>query len=905
MIATATPGLIFYAALGANLTTSPGAWAWTDVSNYVRARSRFTTTQGRLDTYSLVSPATADCTVNNTDGRWVARNPTGAWSGLIGLNTPLRVDLDSSGVPAANDTFTRVVVDGWGTASLGGPYNLSGSGGVVAAADFDVTGTAGTISVPVASAYRLTYLNGIDEVDVDAYVEMTVPNPTGGNLEPGNLMLRGQTTSEYYDCRVFITTGLAVQVQVDHAGGATLVAATTVAGLTHAAATPLKVRAQCSGTTIRMRVWQGAVEPTVWHASAVDPNPIGPPGFVGIRTGRGAGNTNAGVTTTYDNLLVTVPPTRFDGFISDLPIFWDGSPTNCIVDLGASGVLRRMQQGDSPLKSAVYRALTSAGSAQPVDYWPMEDMTGATYLASATGGEPMSIAGLNLAQFSSVGSAPIPTTNADVSARAHVQPFSGAVTSFAIRFVFMFTGFPAANVFPLGWFGGGTLPTWGVVLTPTALTINARDIGFVERLAAGSINVATAVGTLIAVEVKAAQNGADIDWELVAHWSGVGAAVSGTVAGQTIGQPTLVQIANSALFAGGAVGHIAIYDSSTTAPVFSSSYLGWAGTDVASRIGGLCADAGVPVQIVDGEPSTLLGAQGQSGILALIRDAEAADMGILSEAGSGLRYLSRWQRYNQTVAMTLDYRRQIGSFEPVDNDQQIRNAVTVTRTGGSSATAQDLAHIARKDRYESAVTVNVFADTDLPFQAQWRVHVGTDEHLRYPKIGLNLRANPELITAWKACRVGSRITITNPPAGLPPDPIDLLIEGWTETIDPGAGMWLVDLNCSPADPWNVGFLDLTTTTTPSTVLGSNGSLLFANITATQTTFSIGLSDGSFWSDVDGPISFVIDGEVMTTTSVGAAVNPQSVTVTRAVNGVVKTHAAGATVAARYPLLLAL
>lgn len=278
------PAVTVLAALGANPTQGAGAWAWTDVTRYVRAKNRIQTQVGRLDEYSVVQPSKCTMDVDNTGGRWVARNPTGPWYGQIRRNTPIQVLVgDDANVVRAADTFTRTVVDGWSSADTGGAYTLTGAGGTVSAADFDVTGSAGAVSVPVASAYRMAYLAGIAEVDQDAYVEFTCPTPTGANLEPANLMLRGQSASEYYNCRVHVTTGSVVQVQIDHAGSGTLAAAATVPALTHAPATTFKVRAQAYGTTVRIRVWTGTTEPAIWHAETVDPAPIAAAGWVGIR----------------------------------------------------------------------------------------------------------------------------------------------------------------------------------------------------------------------------------------------------------------------------------------------------------------------------------------------------------------------------------------------------------------------------------------------------------------------------------------------------------------------------------------------------------------------------------------------------------------------------------------------
>jgi hypothetical protein len=50
---------------------------------------------------------------------------------------------------------------------------------------------------------------------------------------------------------------------------------------------------------------------------------------------------------------------------------------------------------------------------------------------------------------------------------------------------------------------------------------------------------------------------------------------------------------------------------------------------------------------------------------------------------------------------------------------------------------------------------------------------------------------------------GDVIQINNPPSWLPPGPINLMVQGYTETIDQFT--WNLDLNCTPSGPWNVAY----------------------------------------------------------------------------------------------------
>jgi hypothetical protein len=334
-------------ALGADRSAAPYSWEWTDATQWVLIRDNIGISVGRPDDQSNVTPSTCRLTVDNTDGRWVARNPAGPWYGRIRRGTPLQVVVDSATTVAA-DTFSRAVVAGWGSADTGGAWTNFGNGATVAA-DFDVTGSAATHEVTAAATYRSSHLAAVSARDVDQTVTVTCAAPTGGPLEPANLLFRRTSATDYYLARVTVAVGGAVTASLHQdtttVGGSTLATA-VVTGLTHAAATPLKVRAQLIGTGFRMRVWQGATEPTRWHVEYLGAD-VSTAGAVGIRTGRDVGNTNAAMpTATYDNYTATVAyPNRFDGYLDELPLRWDKSGNHAFVPAAASGCCAAWSRG--------------------------------------------------------------------------------------------------------------------------------------------------------------------------------------------------------------------------------------------------------------------------------------------------------------------------------------------------------------------------------------------------------------------------------------------------------------------------------------------------------------------------------------------------------------------------------
>jgi hypothetical protein len=70
--------------------------AWVDITAYVMVRDEsgnIAVTRGRRDEGSTSEQATCTLTLNNRDGRWSPRNPTGVYYGVIGRNTPIRVSV--------------------------------------------------------------------------------------------------------------------------------------------------------------------------------------------------------------------------------------------------------------------------------------------------------------------------------------------------------------------------------------------------------------------------------------------------------------------------------------------------------------------------------------------------------------------------------------------------------------------------------------------------------------------------------------------------------------------------------------------------------------------------------------------------------------------------------------------
>jgi len=216
-------------------------------------------------------------------------------------------------VALASDEYTRSLADAWGKADSGGSWTLWG-----AAADFDVTGTTGTMKLPAAGATRAATLSSVSERDVDLTVRASLDKvPTGGSVWVyGVARQTGSGTS---------LAGYRPKLRIDpngvvyaHAGRVvdnketSLGTPVRVPGLTATAGGFLWLRAEISGsnpTTIRVKVWgAGQTEPTDWHFTASDSTTaLQGPGAVGLRAYVGGPVSNAPLVATFDELTVVDP----------------------------------------------------------------------------------------------------------------------------------------------------------------------------------------------------------------------------------------------------------------------------------------------------------------------------------------------------------------------------------------------------------------------------------------------------------------------------------------------------------------------------------------------------------------------------------------------------------------------
>ncbi|MGE9695912.1 hypothetical protein [Streptomyces sp. CH6] len=619
--------------------------------------------------------------------------------------------------------------------------------------------------------------------------------------------------------------------------------------------------------------------------------------------------------------------TRFVGEAVAWPQTWS-TQYDVTVSLQLAGILRRLGQGAPSLRSPMAREFASPARRDIAAYWPLEDGPSATALASALAdGPPMRITtpGVTAAGYSGyAASAPIPLLG--TGALTASMPRYSATGQIAARVVAHFPSqLPDTPVTVVGLMGTGSAAQWAVRYLPTGgIQLVARASGSTELLASEPLfPVGGLPGQTVTLGIDLTDRGSATSWRFylireadidlytpVQTWSR-----SGTLTGRAPGRITHVTVGRGGEDAGDiAVGHVAVATSTDAYALTLGAMIGWAGEGASSRLPRLAREEGLPLAYAGrtGATPTALGGQTADTLLTLMQSAAEADGGILYEQRDavGLAYRSRASLYTQAPRLTLTYGRDVAApFEPADDDQGLTNDVTITRTGGTSARAvretgplSVLPPPAGVGRYATDQTLNLARDNQCQPWAEWTLYRATWDASRYPAVSVAVHEVPHLAEAVAAVDVGDRATVDGAPLWTAPGRVELLVEGYTETL--GDRTWDVEFMCSPGGPWRVATLD-----DPEVGrAASDGSTLVDAVTEADTALTVA---GPRWAADAVPLRIAVGAEVMTVTRIATLGDdsddaPQQFTVSRAADGTpALPHPAGAAVQIAHPAYTAL
>lgn len=864
--------------------------AWHTVTQDALSREPITIERGRADEAQRVDPTKCRLLFNNgaskvapgVTGRYSPRNPYSDLFGKIGRNTPVKVSvnagtpwlaltgtaLDRARTPDAAalditgdiDIRMELTPSTWHAGSdpieLAGKWGAAGSrswiltlwqGGLLlywsvdGTANLNAPSTADLTPPPsgrMAVRATLDVDNGSGGRTVTYY---TAPSIDGPWTQLGAPVTAAGTTSIF-------SSDAAVDV-----GAVGNVTFTNPAGRFHA----FQLRNGIAGTLV----------------ADVD--------FTAQEVGDTSFADDTGLTWTLENsAAISNEHIRFLGEISNWPPRWDVSGKDAWMPVEAAGIMRRLGQGASPLRSVMLREMTADDATRPEAYWPVEDASGASSVASGLGGTFMSVTGApDFAAFSEFAcSDPICTmkTGSALTGRVSAYTVTGQTQVRWLQAV-PDSGGPVDNVL-LRLDTTGTAARWDLVYrTGGGLELIIYDDSGTQIGTSG--NVAFGVdGKRLRLSLELTQDGADIDYNVATQdVDGIALVDPNTLAGRTVGRVWKVTVAPELDIDSVSYGHIAVYSVITPIGDLGQQTRAWNGEAAGRRIERLCEENGIAFATHGGslDDTELMGPQRSDTLLNLLQAAADADVSALLETRDqvGLACLPRTALYNQAPALELSYTTDghiSPPFEPAEDDQALKNQITAGRDGGSSAIVSEetgpLSILAPPDGvglYDSSVTVNVKADGQLTDQAGWRVHLGTVDEPRYPVIHIDLAAAPQLIDAVCELDTGLRLTVSDAPVWVPPEDVDQLVQGYREVIG-HPNDWDLYVNCVPYSPYAVGVYD-------SGHRQTSGSELVTAVDSDDTTLTVRTTTGLIWTteSSDMPFDVVVGGERMSVSAIAS------------------------------------
>lgn len=199
----------------------------------------------------------------------------------------------------ARDQFTRVVANGWGNATTGEAWTVSGG----AAADYSVNGTQGVMSLTSVGVTRNAFLTTSVSNDTDSRMSTTVPvMPTGAAISFSHSVRQTDLSNNYMAQVNIATTGVATLELRSVVLGVSTVLASVVLNQVHAAGGQWTIRIAACGSTIMAKAWRSTVGEPGWLLS-VQNFDLTTGLNVQARSVLNTGNTNAlPVNITFDNM---------------------------------------------------------------------------------------------------------------------------------------------------------------------------------------------------------------------------------------------------------------------------------------------------------------------------------------------------------------------------------------------------------------------------------------------------------------------------------------------------------------------------------------------------------------------------------------------------------------------------
>lgn len=915
---------------------------WTDITTRTRGDAGVQITRGYSAEQAALSAASCTFTLNNRDGLFSNRNPTSAYYRQLGRNVQYRTSVQ--------ETTSFLSLRDYSATSTGA-YD----GAEISTTDKGVLDVIGDIDIRI-DVEPDNWRTGINQVLASKLFTAGSPPQQSwflALLKSGKVyFLWTADGSTYRAAQSPVSAGssgrlaLRVTLDVDNGGGgctATFYTAPTITGTWTALGTPQNFGGTTSIYSSSSPIEIGDFNNATGRGSTfANYNPfVGRiysfelrNGIAGTLVAKMDATAQAPGTTSWSDGLatpntwtvsasaaITASDYRFWGEVSKLPQRWDSSGKDVYAPVLAGDLIQRLSQGQKTLESPIFRNLSQYAAD---GYFPLEEgPTTPTVVSAYVGRGGAIIQGNFNADPTLPGSAGALTFADDtgyMSGAAIPGPPTG--TAYCLLYFRMPSVPLADSTIASFYFTGGTAYRLNIIVGTATYTFNWIDNNG-SVIANNAINFGAGAGPnqWIAMRVRAVQSGGNINYDY--GWYPVGAPVFYGSAGSFVG--TIGRAKNFISYAytgktGLSLAHVlmARSDVGFTDYSFYGSTNGYRGETAGNRAARLSREQAVPLWLVGNSNDTFnepMGAQSTSTYLDLMKECADLSGGLLysprDKFGLALR-LPTAIRNQGNVSLSYTSKHFSGTMEPDEDDALIRNDVTVTRpnggfgrkvkTTGTLNTAEPTTGPDAVGLYDSTIALNANTDDRLIPLAEREVFFGTWDELRYKKVQVNLERAPfvassTLTRSVRGLDIGDPFTITGLPAWLPPDDVELLIIGYTEQLM-NRGQEII-WNTAPYGPYRA-LNDLSGTTLARGRVAASNSTTSGTLNTAAVSMLVATPTGKLWGSTikkpgNFPYNITVAGEVMTVTAIVGTTSPQTFTVTRSINGVVKTHASGETV----------
>lgn len=859
---------------------------WTDITSYVYYRDGVSINFGHPDENQNINPTSLNLTLNNRDGRFSPRNPTGPYYGNISRNTPMRYSVPES------SSYLRLEQD-W-VSYISCPDN----------ARLDVTGDIDLQIEIYPSSYtnstlasKANFNTNEESWDLELNDNGTVVfgwSPTGNNADEIG-----------YNSTLPIPFGhTAVRVTMAHATGTvTYYTASTIAGPW------TQLGSSGSGS--------GGASTSIFNSTSpitLGYNPNGYAensytgkiyafsmynGIAGTLVASPTFNTQTAGITSFNDAQTNTWTIAGTAEISNRhylahvevpawPPSFDNSGTDIYDQIQGSGLMRRLTQGTPPVLSSMYRAYgLQTGSLACYGYWPCEDGLNSSTIASGlSGGSAMTFSGTP--QFSSDSSfactQPIPVLNSS-HWRGSVNSWPSTWTSNSLRFLI--------DVPLAGDTDGAVIArmhTTGTVAT-LDMVYNSANGGTANVIGYGANGASLFSTGLVAANLNGTQNrvsmdliqvGANITYDFGIYTinSNDTGFLSNPYSTATVGSVSSIEINPNSNLVGTAVGQVSVqanFDSDFSIGDAVNAHIG---ENAGYRFARLCTENNLSWRVYGSQQDTVaMGYQYPDTFPNLLQYCEDADKGLLYEHRDSLSlgYRTRVSMFNQTPKLVTSYTAsQLSNpVTPTDDDLFIRNDITITNYNSSSyRLEQTYGNLSVNSPpngvgdYSSTTTVFLANDNQLPDETGWYLWLGTIDDVRYSAITVDL-TRPQMSSLFYNAQdvvVGDRITCSNTPNFLPPDGISQIVRGGS--INAYGYTYNHSWVASPESAYEVAYFDDGLRGRADT----DGSTLTGSITSTaiSASFTTTSSYSPAWSTTpsDFPFDVEISGERCTVAGPG-------------------------------------